>query len=227
MNSVRVRQFVLMFVLCFSCTAALVHSASRGPGWGELSYVPPAAGTYQLPVIMSATNGVVLKEDHSTANLFDLMSDRIVFLSFIFTRCSDVNGCPLANAVLYKVQSRINQRPDLAEKVSLLTISFDPEFDKPEIVSALKKSFHRGGVDWEFLTTSNQSDLQPILDGYGQFAVRPHDEHGVQMDDYVHLLRVYLIDRKRDIRNIYSVSFLHPDILMNDLETLVMESQLE
>ena len=227
MKSVRVRQILLVFVLSLSCTAALVHSASRGPGWGELSYEPPAAGTYQLPVIMSATNGVVLKDDHSTANLFDLMSDRIVFLSFIFTRCSDVNGCPLANAVLYKVQSRLNQRPELAKDVALLSISFDPEFDTPEIISALKKSFQRGVVDWEFLTTDNQSNLQPILDGYGQFAVRPHDEHGVHMDDYVHLLRVYLIDKKRHVRNIYSVSFLHPDILMNDLETLLLESQLE
>ena len=63
MKSVRARQILLVFVLSLSCTAALVHSASRGPGWGELSYEPPAAGTYQLPVIMSATNGVVLKDD--------------------------------------------------------------------------------------------------------------------------------------------------------------------
>ncbi len=227
MNCVRVSQIILMVVLSLSSAAALVHSASRGPGWGELPYEPPAVGTYQLPVIMSATNGVVLMSDHSTANLFDLMSDRIVFLSFIFTRCSDSNGCPLANAVLYKVQSRINQRPELAKDVALLSISFDPEFDTPEIVSALKKSFQRGVVDWEFLTTNSRSELQPILDGYGQFAIRPHDEHGVQMDDYVHLLRVYLIDRERHIRNIYSVSFLHPDILMNDLETLLLESQPE
>lgn len=216
-----------MAVLSLTCTTALVHSASRGPGWGELPYEPPAAGTYQLPVIMPATDGTVVKGDRSMASLHDLMSDRFVFLSFIFTRCTDVNGCPLANAVLYKVQSRINQRPELAEEVALLTVSFDPEFDKPEIISGVAKSFHRGGVDWEFLTTDSQTDLQPILDGYGQFAVKPHDEHGVHMDEYVHMLRVYLIDKKRDVRNIYSVSFLHPDILMNDLDTLLLESKSE
>ena len=47
---------------------------------------------------------------------------------------------------------------------------------------------------------------------------------GSQTDRFTHLLRVYLIDRDLQVRNIYSVSFLHPDILMNDLETLLLES---
>ena len=46
---------------------------------------------------------------------------------------------------------------------------------------------------------------------------------GSQTDRFTHLLRVYLIDRKLRVRNIYSVSFLHPDILMNDVETLLLE----
>ena len=49
--------------------------------------------------------------------------------------------------------------------------------------------------------------------------------HNEGVDEYIHLLRVYLIDLQKQIRNIYSVSFLHPDILMNDLETLLMESR--
>ena len=39
-----------------------------------------------------------------------------------------------------------------------------------------------------------------------------------------HLLRVYLIDQNRWIRNIYSVSFLHADTLANDIRTLILES---
>ena len=35
---------------------------------------------------------------------------------------------------------------------------------------------------------------------------------------------MFLIDRERRVRNIYSVSFLHPDILLNDLETLLREA---
>ena len=32
------------------------------------------------------------------------------------------------------------------------------------------------------------------------------------------------IDRELRVRNIYSVAFLHADILINDLETLLLES---
>ena len=39
-----------------------------------------------------------------------------------------------------------------------------------------------------------------------------------------HLLRVYLIDRKLRIRNIYSVSCLHADTIANDIMTLVRET---
>ena len=214
-------------VLLTSLTIAPVYSSDsvpRAPGWGDLLYEPPAAGSYELPVILPATDGEVVTSDGTTVRLFDLMSDRAVLLSFIFTRCSDVNGCPLANAVLYKVQSRLGERPDLAEQVSLLSVSFDPEYDTPDVTGAFEKAFRKDDIEWNFLTTQDQAELQNILDGYGQFAVRVHDHHGHETDEYAHLLRVYLIDRQQQIRNIYSVSYLHPDILMNDLETLFLES---
>jgi len=34
---------------------------------------------------------------------------------------------------------------------------------------------------------------------------------------------VYLIDQDRQIRNIYSTSFLHADTVVNDLRTLLAE----
>ena len=197
----------------------------RAPGWGDLLYTPPLPGSYQLPTILPATDGEVVLSDGSKARIFDLMAGRIAFLSFIYTRCSDINGCPLANAVLYKIQSRLNDRTDGAkEKVALLSVSFDPEYDTPEITNAMEKAFRKGNVEWNFLTTRDQDSLQKILDGYGQYAFREHDQYGHPTKDYAHLLRVYLIDRDLQIRNIYSVSFLHPDLLMNDLDTLLMES---
>ena len=224
-NIARTVVVITLNVCCAAALGQVTNSQFRAPGWGELVYQPPAAGTYELPPIMSAVNGEVITSKNVPVQLFDLMQDRIVFLSFIFTRCSDINGCPLANAVLYKVQSRLNKQPELARNVALLSISFDPEYDTPEVTHAMKYALSDGSVNWEWLTTRGQDALQPILDGYGQFAVRMHDEHGNQVDDYAHMLRVYLIDTARQIRNIYSVSFLHPDILMNDLQTLLLENQ--
>lgn len=196
------------------------------PGWGELLYQLPPPGTYQLPAIMPAADGEVITSDRKKRHLYDLMDGKIVLLSFIYSRCSDVNGCPLANAVLHKVQKRLAERPELAENVVLLTMSFDPEFDTPDVADQLSKSLIANDeIEWQFLTAENRQELQPILDGYGQFAVRVevHD-HDNRDYDYIHVLRVYLVDTKRLVRNIYSVSFLHSDVLLNDLETIYLET---
>ena len=37
------------------------------------------------------------------------------------------------------------------------------------------------------------------------------------------MLKVFLLDRGNHVRNIYSVGFLNPELVLNDLRTLVME----
>ena len=194
------------------------------PGWGILNYEAPAPGTYRLPPIMRAADGRVLLEDATSANLFDLMGDRFVLLSFVYTRCDDVNGCPLAKAVFHLVRSRLKERPDLVGAARLISMSFDPDNDTPEVMRAYGPKADDGSVEWLFLTTRDRTALQPILDGFGQYTLREYDHNGVYTGDFAHLLRVFLIDRDRRVRNIYSAGFLHPDILMNDLETLLLES---
>ena len=76
---------------------------------------------------------------------------------------------------------------------------------------------------WVFLTTASRSELQPILDGYGQYVVPEIDESGEPTGDLAHLLKIFLIDRQRRVRNIYSSSYVHPAVAVNDLKTLLME----
>ena len=224
---------VRVLTLLAAAAAAVSHAVpahdSRpeilAPGWGILNYEAPAPGTYRLPPIMNAADGRVLLEDATSAKLFDLMGDRFVLLSFVYTRCDDVNGCPLAKAVFHLVRSRLKERPDLAAAARLISVSFDPDNDTPEVMRAYRPKADDGSVEWMFLTTRDRTDLQPILDGYGQYTLREYDHNGVYTGEVAHLLRVFLIDRERRVRNIYSAGFLHPDILMNDLETLLLESR--
>ena len=221
-----VRAFALLAaaVVCQAVPAHDPQPEILAPGWGILNYAAPTPGTYRLPPIMRAVDGRVLREDASPAHLFDLMGDRLVLLSFVYTRCTDVNGCPLAKAVFHLVRARLKEHPELAETTRLLSISFDPDNDTPEAMRAYRPQSGDDSVEWMFLTTRDRTDLQPILDGYGQYTLREYDENGVYTGEFAHLLRVYLIDRERQVRNIYSTGFLHPDILLNDLETLLLES---
>ena len=195
--------------------------ADLAPGYGPLKFKAPEAGSYQLPVLEQAADGTVLTVENKSRQLHDLMGDKIVLLSFIYSTCSDVNGCPLATAVLHKIKRRLQKEPQLAAKLRLLTLSFNPVHDTPQAMSHYAESFNDGRVDWQFLTTQSEQQLQPILDKYQQSIQKIYDEKGQFTGTFSHILRVYLIDTNKQLRNIYSVSFLHADTLINDVKTLL------
>ena len=61
------------------------------------------------------------------------MDGKITLLSFIYSTCSDINGCPLSMAVFYKIQDKLKKNKKLRNKVRLISLSFDPEIDTPEV----------------------------------------------------------------------------------------------
>ena len=193
------------------------------PGYGELRYDPPEPGTYQLPPLGVAVDGRVLDAGGKPALLYDVLDDKLVLMGFIYTHCPDVNGCPLASYVMKQVQAKLLEDPALAGQVRLVSLSFDPELDTPGAMREYAQHFRVPDGDWVFLTTASDADLQPILDGYGQFRARYFNPDGSYSGSMSHVLRVYLIDRNHTIRNIYSAGYLHADTAINDLKTLRME----
>lgn len=191
------------------------------PGYGPLEFKPPNPGSYQLPSLGIAADGNVIDSDGKPSSLYALYDDKTILLSFIYSTCSDVNGCPLATMVFYKIKQRLKQESDFAEKLRLITLSFDPIHDRPEVMNEYQQRFQNSGIDWRFLTTHSETELQPILSRYQQTASKNVDEHGNFLGTYSHILRVYLIDKNKQIRNIYSVSFIHADTLINDIKTLL------
>jgi cytochrome c peroxidase len=199
--------------------------AVLAPGWEPLKFAPPEPGSYELPPLGDAADGAVLDTDGRRRRLFDFLGDKIAVLSFVYTACPDVNACPMANYVLSGVQRRILENPGLRDAVRLVTLSFDPEHDRPEVMRKFGDHLRRDGADWRFLTTDSEKQLAPILEAYGQSVQREYDENGRPLGTISHILRVFLIDRERRIRNIYTTSFLHGDTLWADLETLRREEK--
>ena len=63
-----------------------------------------------------------------------------------------------------------------------------------------------------------------ILDAFGQDVRYTVDRSNGQVRrELSHVLKVFLIDRTGSIREIYTSTFLHPRIVLNDIETLLME----
>lgn len=191
------------------------------PGYSTLSFPAPEVGSYLLPSLGNAANGELLDSSGTKATLHALYADKIIVLSFIYTSCNDVNGCPLASFVLGRVLRRLSSVAELKSKVRLVTVSFDPRNDSPQVMANYAKGFRQGDVDWRFLTAASEESLAPILDDYDQAVIRDRNPDGQPVGTMSHILRVFLIDRQKNIRNIYSPSFLHPDVLLADIRTVL------
>ena len=225
-----------LIVLTVSGTAEAAASSSShdhpkpvvlAPGYADLEFEPPGAGSYALPALGAAPDGQIIDSSGKARRLHGLFGDKIAVLSFIYTTCSDVNGCPLATHVLRGLQERIMAADDLRSQVRLVSFSFDPAHDTPAVLRDYSRHFKQPGFDWQFVTCDSMATLAPVLEGYDQWVIRDYDEEGNFLGTMSHVLRVYLIDRDRLIRNIYSVSFLHADTVANDIRTLLLERQRE
>ena len=199
-----------------AATLALAHHVELLP---PLEFVPPPPGSYKLHRIMPAPEGRVLDVDGKAARLSKYLHDRITLLGFIYTTCADPDGCPLAYRVFDALKEAIADTPRLHGQVRFVTLSFDPARDTPEAMrryagSRLVES--DAGLRWYFLTTRSAKELHPLVEGFGQEVTRSGRELS-------HVLKVFLIDRAGDVREIYSSNFLHPQSVLNDIETLLLE----
>lgn len=199
---------------------ALAHHVELLP---PLEFVPPPPGSYQLHRIMPAPEGRVLDVDGRGARLSRYLHDRITLLGFIYTTCADPDGCPLAYRVFDALKEAIADAPHLHGKVRFVTLSFDPARDTPELMRRYAGSRvveADGGLRWYFLTTRSARELLPLVEGFGQ-DIRV-SAAGRELS---HVLKVFLIDRAGYVREIYSSNFLHPQSVLNDIETLLLDQQ--
>jgi cytochrome oxidase Cu insertion factor (SCO1/SenC/PrrC family) len=191
-----------------------------------MEFVPPEPGTYELHRIMRAPDGRVLTVDGRPDRLSRFTQGRITLLGFIYTTCIDPEGCPLAYQVFDRVKAEIQATPALAGKVQLVTLSFDPARDSPEVMKhyAGSRLEEEGGLRWFFLTTPSAEDLMPLLEGFGQdVRYSVNRSTGRPIRELSHVLKVFLIDPAGYVREIYSSAFLHPRSILNDIRTLLLE----
>lgn len=218
------RPYVSAGVREFDATAAhaLVQTFPRTP---EYDFIPPEPGSYVLPLLKPVPDGSLLDHTGRTVSLNEVLGDRISLISFVYLTCGDQNGCPLAMSVLYDIEHVSRSALPLARRAQLVTISFDPVRDPPAALAALAEpkqhdiAAHRV-IPWRFLTGTSEADMAPLLQAFRQPISRRPDSTQIN-----HLLRLYLVDAKGHIRNIYGLGTLDPRLLMADIATLLLEAE--
>ncbi len=186
----------------------------------EPQYVVPAVGSYELPPIHSLDDHAVLAEDGGETTLFGAIGDRLAIVAFVYTTCVETAGCPLSTAVLQRLDGVIADDRELRDRVSLVSLSFDPDRDTPTRMRE-RRALHEPKSRWRFLTTRGEAMLAPILADFDQHVAKLTTADGTPTGLYRHVLKVFLLDRRHRIRNIYSSAYLHPALLLADLRTLL------
>lgn len=195
--------------------------APTGPG-----FTPPAPGSYPLPAIQRATDGWVLEQNWWPRRLSGYTQGQLTLLSFVYTYCSDPQGCPLAYEAFVELHRQAQADPLLRQRLRLVSLSFDPGNDTPQAMRAYGGAYATTAQPrWHFLTTYSLRFLQPILDGFGQDVAVDTASPGGAQRVLTHLLKVFLIDAGGWVREIYSTAFLHPQVMLNDLRTLALEER--
>ena len=215
----------VLFLSLLPLEATAQHTASPSPAIQdalEPQFIPPPPGSYSLPTIDTVTDHFLLNTRGERTNLFALTQDKISVVSFMYTSCVDVGGCPLAAAVLHQLDHLLHQRPDIARRVTLLSVSFDPERDTPARMAETREVL-QPHTDWHFLTSATTADLQPVLNDFHQPIAKLQNDDGEWSGLFRHVLKVYLLDQNHNIRNIYSTGLFSAQLVLNDIETLLIE----
>jgi protein SCO1 len=201
--------------------AAVDPGASAAP---RMEFVAPAAGSYELQRIQRTNDALVLDTSGQPRHLTGLTHGKITLLTFFYTYCVDPLGCPFAHVTLSNLRARVLAQPGLAARVRFVNISLDPSMDTPARLKTYAAQF---GTDprfeWCFLTSRSVSELLPVLDDFGQDVSIETDEHGHATRTLHHMLKVFLIDPHGIVREIYSLAYLQPDVMFNDIQTLAIE----
>jgi protein SCO1/2 len=214
--------------------SALVLAVALGDGAAHepadrvpfaMDFVPPPAGSYVLQRIMPAPAGEVLDPAGRRLPLTRFTAGKITLLGFMYTACTDSRGCPFADLVFQTVRHRVAEQPALRERVRLVSLSFDPKRDTPPTMRRYASRVGDNGVEWAFLTTALPRTLVPLLEGFGQDVRVERDGDARAGGPFAHTLKVFLLDPRGIVREIYTTSYLFPDVIVNDMETLRLEAE--
>jgi protein SCO1/2 len=197
-----------------------------GPGLApHMDFVPNSAGTYQLQRIQQCPDAVLLNASAGARRLSAYTRGKVTLLTFFYTYCTDPWGCPFAYQTMKTLRDRIAADTSARSRVRFVSISFDPSHDTPDALRSYAQSVGTApGFEWQFFTARTMGELSPLLDGFGQDVRVETDATGRPTRAINHMLKLFLIDNAGVVREIYSLAFVHPEVMLNDIWTLLMES---
>lgn len=141
---------------------------------------------------------------------------KAVLLTFIYTRCPDVEFCTLMSNNFAQVERQLGQDPELYAKTHLLSITIDPAYDEPKVLRSYGASHteryeNETFAHWEFATGDQVKDIAQYF-GLTYFP---------ENDQIKHALRTVIITPEGKVGKIYNGNEWKPEEVVEELKKSV------
>jgi protein SCO1 len=138
-------------------------------------------------------------------------------VTFIYTRCPLPDQCPLMSANFAAVNEAVAGDPALRDRVRLLSVTLDPEFDKPEVLREYGAGYAGGGPEafarWDF-ATGDPADVRRLA----EFLGLSYREDSGQI---IHSLRTAVLTPDGKLHKLYRGNEWRPSEVVRDLRALL------
>lgn len=170
--------------------AAVLLAGAAALWWGTDGLAAfTAEGARRLDVARSPRPlpAVALQDQAGATFAFADLAGKVVLLDFVYTRCPTI--CTVLGSEFERMREAI-ARAGLADRVALLTVSFDPAHDGPEELAEYAERF--GGADrvWRFVRAPSAAETQALMHTAAVIAV-PDGFGG-----FVHNAAIHVVDRR-------------------------------
>jgi protein SCO1/2 len=159
-----------------------------------------------------AMPGVALVDQDGRALHLADFSGKAVALTFVYTRCPLPDFCPLMMRNFATVDAALAKDATLAERVHLVTVSFDPAHDTPEVLRAFGRPFQKTTppfARWT-LATGKEEAIRAL-------AAALELDYVEENRSFTHNLRTAVLDREGKLRRLFRGNEWKPEELVAEL----------
>ncbi len=177
-------------------------------GKSEESGVEPKVGT--------PTPGFTLVNQDGRKINFKQYRGLALVLTFIYTRCPLPDYCPLMTQNFVAINRELQKDPALRDKTHLLSISVDPDYDKPKALREYGARYlgsdKAGFKRWEFASGSAEQ-VKNVAQFFGL-------NYWPEKDQIIHGLRTAIVAPDGSVFKVYRGNEWKPEDVIRDLEKL-------
>ena len=153
----------------------------------------------------------LVDQEGRTRRLSDWRGKSIA-VTFVYTRCPLPDFCPLMDRRFADVQRAIAGDPKLRDRTHLVSVSFDPSHDTPDVIRSHARTRGADPSTWSYVTGTKAS-IDRLTSRFGVSTIDEKDT----AQSITHNLRTAIVDSQGRLVKVYSGSEWTVDGILDDL----------